>query len=164
MSNKNEVTRGIDELHENGKALNIVAKALGYSKDQFIEELRKAQSEGLQFIKLEAEDDSDNDSMAGLMKHSKEQLIEYYAVGTSLPANEYYQLTGIEVAQMAYELLEARETLASYENMEPVAWQFEWLDVPAGHWRFNISEYKSDIDSIKYRVRNIIPLYRHPNK
>ncbi|MGJ0626486.1 hypothetical protein, partial [Xenorhabdus bovienii] len=111
MNNKNEVTMGIDELLENEKALNVVAKALGYSKEQFIEELRNAQAEGLQHIKFEAEDDSDNDSMAGLMKHSKEQLMEYYAVGTSLPANEYYQLTGIEVAQMAYELLEAREKL-----------------------------------------------------
>ncbi|CDG99206.1 hypothetical protein XBP1_780001 [Xenorhabdus bovienii str. puntauvense] len=116
MNNKNEVTMGIDELLENEKALNVVAKALGYSKEQFIEELRNAQAEGLQHIKFEAEDDSDNDSMAGLMKHSKEQLMEYYAVGTSLPANEYYQLTGIEVAQMAYELLEAREKLDEYEN------------------------------------------------
>ncbi|MDE9495287.1 hypothetical protein KKJ09_17285 [Xenorhabdus bovienii] len=60
--------------------------------------------------------DMDNHSVPGLMKHSKEQLMEYYAVGTSLPANEYYQLTGIEVAQMAYELLEAREKLDGYEN------------------------------------------------
>ncbi|CDG95811.1 hypothetical protein XBP1_160021 [Xenorhabdus bovienii str. puntauvense] len=153
MSNNNEVTMGIDELHENGKALNIVAKALGYSKEQFIEELRKAQSEGLQFIKFEAEDDSDNDSMAGLMKHSKEQLIEYYAVGTSLPANEYYQLTGIEVAQMAYELLEARETLASYASLKPFGYFYQ---DSAGLIGKVPDEYKND-DAV-------FSLYRHPNK
>ncbi|MBD2790408.1 hypothetical protein ID858_18150, partial [Xenorhabdus sp. DI] len=67
----------------------------------------------------EADDDSDDDyPMTGLMKHSKDQLTEYYAIGLSLPANEYYPITGIDVAQMAYELLEAREKLAAYENMK----------------------------------------------
>ncbi|MDE1497161.1 hypothetical protein KKJ25_20075 [Xenorhabdus bovienii] len=120
MNNKNEVTMGIDEFLENEKAIDIVTEAHGYSKEQFIKELRKAKENGLKTIKFEFEaddtDDFDNYSMSALMKHSKEQLMEYYAVGTSLPANEYYQLTGIEVAQMAYELLEAREKLDEYEN------------------------------------------------
>ncbi|OTA21256.1 hypothetical protein Xbed_00482 [Xenorhabdus beddingii] len=61
-------------------------------------------------------------------------------------------------------LEESGKKLAEYENMEPVAWQFECLDKESGHWWRNISDYKSDVDSIKYSVRNIIPLYRHPNK
>ncbi|CDH05759.1 hypothetical protein XBO1_2000014 [Xenorhabdus bovienii str. oregonense] len=68
----------------------------------------------------------------------------------------------IEAMRKAW--IASKEKLAEYENMEPVAWQFEWLDVSTGHWRFNTSECKSDIDSIKYKVRNIIPLYHHPNK
>ncbi|MGJ0625903.1 hypothetical protein [Xenorhabdus bovienii] len=79
----------------------------------------------------------------------------------SIPAKYFSALSNYH---QIIRLCEAIEKLAEYENMEPVAWQFEWLDVSTGHWRFNISECKSDIDSIKYRVRNIIPLYRHPNK
>ncbi|MBC8955016.1 hypothetical protein [Xenorhabdus sp. PB62.4] len=67
-------------------------------------------------FKADGTEDSDNYSTSALMKHSKEQLMEYYAVGRSLPANEYYQLTGMEVARMAYELLEAREKLTECEN------------------------------------------------
>ncbi|CAM3637295.1 hypothetical protein [Xenorhabdus thuongxuanensis] len=66
-------------------------------------------------FKADDTEDSDNYSMSALMKHSKEQLMEYYAIGRLLPANEYYQLTGMDVARMAYELLEAREKLAEYE-------------------------------------------------
>ncbi|PHM59098.1 hypothetical protein [Xenorhabdus sp. KK7.4] len=57
-SSKNEMTMGIDELLENEKALHIVAKSLGYSKAQFIEELQQAQSEELQYIKFESEEAS----------------------------------------------------------------------------------------------------------
>ncbi|PHM29110.1 hypothetical protein [Xenorhabdus budapestensis] len=60
VSNKNEITMGIDELLENEKALHIVAKSLGYSKKQFIEELCRAQSEGLQYIKFEYDEVSND--------------------------------------------------------------------------------------------------------
>ncbi|CDH25140.1 hypothetical protein [Xenorhabdus bovienii] len=73
-------------------------------------------------------------------------------------------INGSAICALVDGIIKLQSKLAEYENMEPVAWQFEWLDVSTGHWRFNISECKSDIDSIKYRVRNIIPLYRHPNK
>ncbi|MBD1227711.1 hypothetical protein [Xenorhabdus griffiniae] len=68
-------------------------------------------------MRFEADDteDFDNYSMSALMKLSKEKLTEFYAIGKSLPANEYYQITGIDVARMAFELLEAREKLAEYE-------------------------------------------------
>lgn len=50
----------IDELLENDKALDIVSKSLGYSKEQFIEELHKAQTSGLEYIKFEV-DENNND-------------------------------------------------------------------------------------------------------
>ncbi|WP_391528981.1 hypothetical protein [Photorhabdus akhurstii] len=46
---------GIDELLENEQVLNIVSKSLGYSKEQFIKELHKAQADGLDYIKFEAD-------------------------------------------------------------------------------------------------------------
>ncbi|MBD2786361.1 hypothetical protein ID858_03065 [Xenorhabdus sp. DI] len=58
MSNKKEITMGIDELLENEKALNIVTKSLGYSKEQFIEELHSAQKSGLDYIKFEVDEDN----------------------------------------------------------------------------------------------------------
>ncbi|WP_258087374.1 hypothetical protein [Xenorhabdus bovienii] len=86
-------------------------------------------------------------------------------INTTLESAEEFKSEGVSTIILDLDVyITILKRLAKYENMEPVAWQFEWLDVPAGHWRFNISEYKSDIDSIKYRVRNIIPLYRHPNK
>lgn len=54
MSN-NKITMEIDELLENEQVLNIVSKSLGYSKEQFIKELHKAQANGLDYIKFEAD-------------------------------------------------------------------------------------------------------------
>ncbi|MBD2780673.1 hypothetical protein [Xenorhabdus szentirmaii] len=58
MSNKKEITMGIDELLENEEALNIVSEDLGYVKEQFIEELRSAQKSGLDYIKFEVDEEN----------------------------------------------------------------------------------------------------------
>ncbi|OTA15897.1 hypothetical protein Xbed_03547 [Xenorhabdus beddingii] len=57
MNNKKEITVEVDEFLVNENALNAVVNALGYSKEQFVAELRKAQKhQGLKYITFEADD------------------------------------------------------------------------------------------------------------
>ncbi|MDE9537267.1 hypothetical protein [Xenorhabdus bovienii] len=83
-------------------------------------------------------------------------------INTTLESAEEFKSEGASTIILDLDVyITILKRLAEYKNMEPVAYQYEAQNI-SGNWVTEMTTHYPDVEM--FCIRNIFPLYRHPNK